>query len=46
VATLIMWHLMTLDDFVEGPNRDMSFVLPSTRSSSAAARRRASLVIA
>jgi hypothetical protein len=24
VAKLIMWNLMTLDGFVEGPNRDIS----------------------
>jgi hypothetical protein len=24
VADLIMWNLMTLDGFVEGPNRDMN----------------------
>jgi hypothetical protein len=25
VAKLIMWNLLTLDGFVEGPNRDISW---------------------
>jgi hypothetical protein len=25
MAKLIMWNLMTLDGFVEGPNRDISW---------------------
>ena len=25
MARLIMWNLMTLDGFVEGPNRDISW---------------------
>ena len=27
MAKLIMWNLMTLDGFVEGPNRDISWHL-------------------
>jgi hypothetical protein len=26
MAKLIMWNLMTLDGFVEGPNRDISWL--------------------